>query len=96
MSPKLRTHAGLGGSTGLRLAIKLSLRDMIRVAIGLTVLAIISTRETVVHMRLYSLNSRSGDLLTDIAVDVELDVRMIRPYDGVDTEEQILEEEPEA
>ena len=36
------------------------------------------------------------DVLTDITVDVELNIGVVRPYDSVYTQGEVLEEKPEA
>ena len=59
---------------------------MINVAMGLTTLAIICKCDTVFN-RQHNIECLRRAcvyaLLTDITVDVELDVRVVRPYDGV-------------
>ena len=75
---------------------------MIKVAMGLTTPVVTPRRETTdlaISIRTRSKTSVIlGSImpLTDITINVELDVRVVRPYDSIETTCEILEEKPEA
>ena len=66
---------------------------MIKVAMGLTIYVIISRRETVLCRERNWIAEGTG-VRTNVAVNVEFDVEIIRPDDRIHTLSQVLEEEP--
>ena len=92
------TCALWGDPTDRRLAIKYSLRDIMSVAIGLTIDVTICMRETDMFGKFMFASSTSCiDIIapTDITIYIEFEVVIVGPHDGVDGGRKEFEEERE-